>query len=181
MMASFQVWLVGLLEQQNPVADLMRTAWAWPIMESLHFIGLSLLIGSIGVFDLRLLGIGKRIPIAALHRLVPWGILGWIVSISTGATFLLTDANQYIYNPAFQLKMVAMAILGSNAGMFYLTSYRQILGGNAGMEAPGRAKIIAAISLSLWITVIACGRMITFYRPAECGPAGPGTIAQCVP
>ena len=177
MIESFEMWA----RATEWGAFARSSQWVWATTETLHFIGLSLLIGSIGVFDLRLLGIGKRIPIAALHRLVPWGILGWIVSISTGATFLLTDANQYIYNPAFQLKMVAMAILGINAGMFYLTSYRQILGGNAGMEAPGRAKIIAAISLSLWITVIACGRMITFYRPAECGPAGPGTIAQCVP
>lgn len=74
-MSDLQVWLVSSLAGVAPVASLMRTRWAWPICESLHFIGLSLLIGMIGAFDLRLLGVAKRIPIAALHRLVPWGIL----------------------------------------------------------------------------------------------------------
>ena len=48
----FQVWLVTTIYRNSPVADLMRTAWAWPIAESLHFLGLCLLVGSIGTFDL---------------------------------------------------------------------------------------------------------------------------------
>ena len=79
-MEPLQTWLVTLLEQDNPFAPFMRTAWGWPIMESLHFISLSLLIGAIGMFDLRLLGVGRRIPIAAARRLVPWGLGAFAVS-----------------------------------------------------------------------------------------------------
>ena len=74
-MHAAQIWLVQAIEQHSPVATLMRTHWAWPIAESLHFIGLCLLVGCIGSFDLRLLGVARRVPIAAMHRLVPWGIL----------------------------------------------------------------------------------------------------------
>jgi hypothetical protein len=180
-MSTFQVWLVSQLGRDTPVAEFMRTAWGWPTMESLHFIGLSLLVGNIAFFDLRLLGIGKRIPIAAAHRLVPWGIAGWGISVVTGMTFLLTEPDQYIYNPAFQLKMLFLALAGANAGAFYLTSYRQILRQGALAVVPRRAKAIAVASLCLWMAIIACGRLITFYRPGNCGSAGPGVIADCIP
>src|SRR5678815_4053003 len=97
----FQVWLVTTIQLHSPVATLMRTAWAWPIAESLHFLGLCLLVGTIGAFDLRLLGVGKRIPIEAMHRFIPWGIAGFVLNASTGAMFLLTEPDQYIYNPSF--------------------------------------------------------------------------------
>ena len=70
-MVDFQMWLVSVLVSVKPVARMMHTAWAWPIAESLHFIGLSLLVGTIGLFDLRLLGLARGIPIAAMHRLIP--------------------------------------------------------------------------------------------------------------
>ena len=70
-MGDLQLWLIRQLGSVDSVAALMRTAWAWPVCESLHFIGLCLLFGTVGMFDLRLLGVAKRVPIAALHRLVP--------------------------------------------------------------------------------------------------------------
>ena len=75
-MAGFQIWLDRTLKDVNPVNTFMHTAWGWPVAESVHFLGLSLLVGAIALFDLRLLGMAKRIPIAALHRLIPWGLTG---------------------------------------------------------------------------------------------------------
>src|SRR5262245_6072792 len=62
----------------------MYGRWEWSIAESLHFIGLSLLIGSVGLFDLRLMGLGRQIPFSALHRLIPWGIGGYVLNVLTG-------------------------------------------------------------------------------------------------
>ena len=93
-------------------------------MESVHFLGLSLLIGAIGLFDLRLLGLAKRIPIAALHRLIPWGLTGYGINIVSGAMFLMTEPDQYIYNPAFHFKLLFMGVAGFNALAFYLLAYR---------------------------------------------------------
>jgi hypothetical protein len=166
-MHQFQVWLVEAIEAHSPVAGLMRTAWAWPIAESLHFIGLTLLVGTIGAFDLRLLGLGRRIPIGAMHRFIPLGIAGFALNVCTGLLFVLTDPDQYIFNPSFHFKLLCLAIAGLNAGAFYLTSFRQVCRA-ATYDAPRRARVIAAISLCAWMGVITGGRLLTFYRPGPC-------------
>jgi hypothetical protein len=181
MLHSAQVWLVTTIERHSPVADLMQTHWAWPIAESVHFLGLCLLVGAIGSFDLRLLGVGRRVPVAAMHRLVPWGILGFALNVASGAMFVLTEPDQYIYNPSFHLKVLFLAIAGVNASLFYLTSFRQVFGTSPSLEAPRRAKAIALVSLCAWITVIVCGRLITFYRPAPCVGERGGVLLTCAP
>jgi hypothetical protein len=180
-MAGFQVWLVRAFASFTPVGSVMRTPWGWPVAESLHFIGLSLLIGTVGLFDLRLLGLARRIPIAAAHRLVPWGVLGFGVTVISGVPFLMTEPDQYIYNPAFHLKVLFMATAGFNALAFYLTSYRRTTAPGASPEAPRTAKVIAAASLVLWISVLVAGRLLTFYRPFPCDAQGPGMLATCIP
>ena len=180
-MANVQMWLVHAFASVKPVSNVMHTAWGWPIAESVHFIGLSLLIGTIGLFDLRLLGLGKRIPIAALHRLIPWGLAGFGINILSGLTFLMTEPDQYIYNPSFQFKMLFVVTAGLNALTFYATSYRRVTAPDAPADAPRGAKIIAAVSLSMWISVIVAGRFLTFYRPVPCPPSGPSFIATCIP
>jgi hypothetical protein len=165
---AFQVWLVHAIREHSPVADLMNTAWAWPIAESLHFLGLCLLIGCIGAFDLRLLGVMRRVPIATVHKLIPFGVLGFVINIVTGSMFLLTAPDQYIYNPSFHFKLLFLAIAGTNASLFYVTSYRRVFTSSAALDAPRRAKAIAAISLCAWVCVISAGRLLTFYRPGPC-------------
>ena len=180
MLHAAQIWLVHAIEQHSPVATLMRTHWAWPIAESLHFLGLCLLVGAIGSFDLRLLGVARRVPIAAMHRLIPWGILGFAINGSTGLLFLLTEPDQYIYNPSFHFKLLALGIAGVNAGLFYATSYRQVFGASPSLDAPRRAKVIALVSLTAWMMVIVCGRMLTFYRPGDC-VGDRGVLLTCQP
>ena len=180
MLHDLQVWLVTNIIAHSPVAHMMRTAWGWPIAESIHFLGLCLLIGCIGTFDLRLLGMARRVPIAAMHRLIPFGILGFVINASSGLMFLLTEPDQYIYNPSFHFKVLALGIAGVNAGLFYVTSYRQVFGASPSLDAPRRAKVIALVSLTAWITVIVCGRMLTFYRPGDC-VGEPGVLLTCQP
>lgn len=180
-MINLQMWLVNALSSVTPVGRLMHTTWGWPAAESVHFIGLSLLIGTVGVFDLRLLGLGKTIPIAAMHRLVPFGVLGFSLNAISGVSFLLAEPDQYVYNPSFHIKVLFMAAAGLNALAFYLTSFRRTTGPGASLDAPFAAKIIAAISLSLWIGVIVAGRLLTFYRPVPCEPPEPGFVATCIP
>jgi hypothetical protein len=145
---------------------LMRNyASPWPTSESIHFIGLCLLIGTVGLFDLRMLGIVKRIPISALHRLIPIGILGYCMNVLTGLTFLSGYPDQYIYNPAFQTKMLFMAGAGLNVFIFYLVTYPSVASLGPTEEAPLGARIAGGVSLVCWIGVIVCGRYITFFRP----------------
>ena len=178
-MAPFQVWLVSVLGQESPIATFMRTAWGWPMMESLHFMALALLVGPIAIFDLRLLGIGSRIPMAAARRLVPWGLAGFALSILTGLTFLLTEPDQYIYNPAFHLKVLFMGIAGANAALFAILPFGRQLPPNR--PVPASARVIAIVSLTLWVAVIVAGRLITFYRPGDCRPGEPHLVLTCIP
>ena len=181
-MAPFQIWLVRALSTASPaVAKFMRSAWGWPFAETVHFIGLCLLVGAVVTFDLRLLGVAKRIPIAALHKLIGFGLFGFAMNVVTGAMFLMTEPDQYIYNPSFHFKVLFLAVAGMNALSFYLFLWRRVRRLDPGEPTPQSARIIAAVSISMWIGVIVAGRLLTFYRPGPCDAAGPGLLADCFP
>jgi hypothetical protein len=79
--------------------------------------------------------------------------------------FVVTSPDQYLYNPAFQIKMVLLAIAGANMALFYLTAARSLTGIGGDAEPPRAARVFAAVSLTAWFGVIACGRVITAFRP----------------
>lgn len=139
--------------------------WLWPLCETLHFLGLSLLIGTVGFFDLRVLGVAKAIPPGALHRLIPWGIAGFAVNLLTGIVFFSGYPEQYAYNSAFHWKLSFMALAALNAALFYTTAFRDVRTLEAGAQASLRARVITGVSLASWVGVLTCGRLLTFYRP----------------
>jgi uncharacterized membrane protein len=174
----FQVWLERALGSRT-VAAFMTMEWSWPAVESLHFIGLTMLFGSIAAWDLRLMGVAKQVPLSAFHRLIPFAVAGFIINVSTGVLFLMTDADQYIYNWAFHLKLLWLALAGLNVIVFYILFLRRIPEIGAGMPAPLFARLSGAMSLALWTLVIIFGRLITFYRPFPC-LTDPGFLATCL-
>jgi len=180
-MHALQIWIYEQLRVMKWATPFMTSKWGWPFCETVHFLGLSLLIGTIGMFDLRLLGMGKRVPIRALHRLVPWGVAGYVIALITGIMFLATEPDQYIFNSAFHWKVLFMATAGVNMATFYLAVFRRVRTLGPGQDAEIAAKVIAALSLFLWIGVIVFGRMLTFYRPAECGGEPVRSISTCIP
>lgn len=145
--------------------DIAYSAWGWPVAEIVHFTGLTLLFGSVAYFDLRLLGLFRTIPLATMHRLVPFGVLGFLLSLASGTLFVATSPDQYLYNPAFQVKMVLLALAGANMVAFYLFAARGLRGLAAGSKVPWQARVFALVSLLSWIGVIAAGRVITAFRP----------------
>ena len=147
------------------IFDLMYSAWGWPIAEIVHFTGLCLLIGTVGLFDLRMMGLVEGISLPALHRLVPFGVFGFLLSAVSGFLFVVTSPDQYLYNPAWQVKMALLALAGINMALFYLTTSKRLAAiGPDGMP-PLAARVFAAVSLFTWIGVIAAGRVITAFRP----------------
>lgn len=176
-----QQWLLTTLGRVDIVEPFMTSRWGWPICETLHFFGLSLLVGTVGMFDLRLLGVARRIPISALHRLIPWGVGGYVLNVATGSMFLVSAPDQYLYNAAFHLKMLFMAVAGLNVLAFYSTMFRKVKVLGAGADAPLAAKLIGGASLFLWTGIIIFGRLLTFYRPFYCGQEGQtGFLATCL-
>jgi hypothetical protein len=149
---------------------LMAYPWAWPLCETFHFIGLCLLIGIVGMFDLRVLGVAKDLPLSSLKRLLPWGVFGFVLCLITGAMFVGgMGANVIGDNPYdvimrdgyLQMKLLFIFAAGLNLLAFYLTgAARTVDGLGAGDDAPPLAKLIAGTSLFLWIGVIVFGRLI---------------------
>ena len=148
------------------VGDFVQgSTWMFPIGEVLHFMGLSLLIGTVGIVDLRMLGLAKMLPFAPLHRLIRWGIAGFVVNLLTGIMFWFVNPASYGIDvaPIFVYKLLFILLAGINVLVFRLTVFREVMTLGPGDDAPPLAKVIAGTSLFLWIGIIWWGRMLMFY------------------
>ena len=135
--------------------------WVWPILETLHFLGLILIVAAIGALNLRLLGFWKEMPVAPLHRLLPWGIAGLVINIITGILFFIGMPFFYAWNPLFHLKMASVVVAGSILVLFHCSSaFRSWAKLGPGEDPPAFAKFIAASSLFLWLVIIVLGRYL---------------------
>ena len=155
----------------SKITDLMiENKFWWAFMMDLHFIGLAMLVGALGALDLRMLGFAKELPIASLHRLVPWALVGFAMNVTTGVFAFIGMPDFYTYDAAFWIKIFAILLLGLNAAAFYLTDTFDVVEHmGPGEDAPPVAKVIAASSLILWFAVITLGRYIQFYQSTLSG------------
>jgi uncharacterized membrane protein len=141
---------------------MVNLKWGWPASETVHFIGLSLLFGVVLLVDLRMLGFLKGIPYSALHRLLPWGVLGFGVNVVTGILFFIgAPPDFYVNNPVFIWKLALILVAGANALYFTVFDQPWVLG--ASDTPPMAAKVAAASGIFLWIGVIFCGQMLPFF------------------
>ena len=153
MLDDFFRWLVN-----SPWSHALNSAeWVFPAVQSLHFIGFAMSIGTIAIVDFRLLGFGKgHAGTAELAAgLAPWTLAGIAVMLTTGPLMFSTDAVGYHNNPSFQFKMACLTL----ALLFHFTLRRRAVHPDA---PPLLAKFAAATSLLLWSAVVAGGRMIAF-------------------
>jgi uncharacterized membrane protein len=134
--------------------------WMWPSCETLHFVGLSLLMGVVLLVDLRMMGLMKSISFPILHRLLPWGILGFGINVLTGLLFFIGQPDQYIKSVPFQWKMALVLIAGANA--LYFTIFDEVWRLAPGDEAPIQAKVAAGSAVILWVAIMWCGNMLPF-------------------
>jgi uncharacterized membrane protein len=141
---------------------MVNLKWGWPASETVHFIGLSLLFGVVLLVDLRMLGFLKGIPYSTLHRLLPWGVLGFGVNVVTGILFFIgAPPDFYVNNPVFIWKLALILVAGANA--LYFTVFEQPWTLAAGDAPPIAAKVAAASGILLWTGVIFCGQMLPFF------------------
>jgi hypothetical protein len=132
-------------------------SWVWPTCETLHFVGLCLLFGAALVVDLRILGVGKRLPVAALYQLLPLGLLGFTLNLATGMAFFVAMPQQYV-GFLFLLKMALVVLAATNILYFLLADETWAVG--EGDDMPIRARLAAASAILIWIGVLFCGRML---------------------
>lgn len=147
-----------------PVAAAMREwLWLYPAVEIVHILGFVLLAGSIAMFDLRLLGFSKAIPVPALARhLLPWTLGALILIVPSGLLMFAAHAAEFVENPVFVTKMMLLMAAGANALAFHAGTYRSVALWDRDRPAPAAAKLHAAASLALWASIIACGRLLAY-------------------
>ena len=138
--------------------------WVWPTLQTLHFMGLSLLMGVVFLVDLRILGPMRRVSFVSVHRLLPWGILGFGLNLVTGMCYFIAAPFQYTHNATFYWKIALVMLAGVNAIYFTVFEEPSTLG--PGDEATMKTKMMALTAIVLWIGVMFCGLMLPFLGNA---------------
>jgi hypothetical protein len=143
--------------------ELPGTEWLFPIIETLHVMALTVVLGSIAMVDLRLLGIASRqSPVSRLsEEVLPWTWSAWCVAAVFGTLMFLSKAHTYAENPQFELKFACMGLAAINMLIFQFGAYRQVARWDLG-EPPLGAKLAGALSLLLWVGVVFFGRWVGF-------------------
>ncbi len=154
--------LVQVLEGGAINTWLLSTYWLWPLLEIIHFIGLSLLLGAMLLVDLRLAGFLRQIDIMSTHRLLPWAVIGFGMNLASGFLFFMGDPGRYSINIGFQIKMVLVLIAGLNVLVFALKINPVIASWDPHGDTSGFAKTVAWVSLATWTGVLLLGRLIPY-------------------
>jgi hypothetical protein len=155
--------VLSWLEATAPASAVRENRWAYPLTESAHLIGLATMFGAIAIFDLRLLGVSRRLPVSALagHAL-PWSRVGFGVVALSGALLFAANATQVAHNTVFQFKLVLIAAAGLNILLFHTGTFRTVESWDTAERTPPSARAAALVSLITWPAVIVCGRLIAY-------------------
>lgn len=143
-------WLADALTDSN---------WLFGTIEAVHVLALSLVLGSIAWVDLQLIGLGRsERPVRdTIARLLPITWSGFALAAVTGTSMIFANPVGYFGNTFFRVKLVLLAAAGLNALAFHFAAAR-------GLDQPGALapRVSAAVSLTIWVSVVVCGRWIGF-------------------
>lgn len=155
--------VLGWLDTTALSHAMRSNLWLYPIVEIFHIIGIVMLVGSVAMFDLRLLGFSENLSVKALGRhLLRWSVAGLLLVVPAGLLMFSAHPQEFADNPVFVLKLSLIGITGINAAFFHTGVYRSVTGWDIGVGAPPMAKVHAVLSLGLWIAVISCGRLLAY-------------------
>ena len=148
---------------------LRESALMYPIIMSLHLTGMGLFGGMIAMTDLRILGLAfTKQPVADVHnQLRPFKHLGLTLVVTCGLLLGISKAAIYWPNPFFKLKLSLLLVVAIHALIFRGSVYSHLEEYDRTGVIPGNAKLAAALSLLLWISLVAAGRWIGYWEPAE--------------
>jgi predicted outer membrane lipoprotein len=136
--------------------------WVFPAAEMVHFFGLCLLMGSLLMIDLRVLGFARSVSIKKVLAFIPAAGIGLALNIASGIVFLCAYPENYWPSTAFRLKLLAIFIGVLNALWFKWMEAPHIEQLADDGDASRRAKVVALLSLTVWIVVIALGRFLPY-------------------
>jgi len=146
----------------SPLAVALRGSSALhAAVASVHLLGVALLVGSIAVLDLRLLGLSRALPLRRLAaHVLPWTAASFLLIVPSGLLLFLARAEELIGSPLFALKMMLLLAAGTNAAVFHAVVFRGAAAWDVDLPPPWQARVCAALSLLIWVSVVVCGRML---------------------
>jgi hypothetical protein len=153
--------IAAALEASSLGAAMRDSTFFYPIVNILHLIGLVMVLGGIGLLDLRMLGLARQLPLAGVYGLLTGtAVAGVCVQMGSGFLLFASDATALIANDALLLKMLLFAAALLNAALFRLLWRKRIATWDAAPPFAGRMQ--SALSLFMWGTIGALGRLIAY-------------------
>lgn len=154
---------LGLLEASALGVAMRKSLWLYPAVEIVHLLGIAALVGSILVLDLRLLGLSRSLPVRRLAaHVLPWTLASFVLIVPSGFAMFVAHASDFIANPVFALKIGLILLGGTNAALFHAGVFRGAQGWDVDVMPPPAARAAAVLSLLLWVSVLACGRLLAY-------------------
>ncbi len=153
------------LESSNLAVYVRQSQLLYPIIEIIHILGFIFLVGSAFLFDFRLLGFSKKIPVLDLAKhLLPWSRRSLLLVFPSGIILFITQAKSLGTNYVFGVKLILITLAFANAGYFHNVTLKSVDQWNQLRPTPLTAKAAGLISLLLWTGVITCGRFLAYFE-----------------
>jgi hypothetical protein len=162
----FLVWLA----ETSFSTGIRESTWSYPIIESVHVLGLTLFLGFLLVWDCRLVGIVLRnVAVSTLwKRLIPWITAGALIMVVSGTLLFVSDPVRFYGNLFFRLKVAGLVLAAVNAAAFHFGIERRIVEWDTSVT-PLAAKLAGGASMFLWAVVVVTGRLVAYnwFAPIE--------------
>jgi hypothetical protein len=138
-----------------------ESTWGYPTFETMHAVGMALLIGSLGLINLRVLGYKPELPLVGTRSLLPLAWLGFTLNAISGTLLFMSNAVEFFGNPMFRLKIALIVLAGINTALLSGRIFPGVSAGTSVLPTTG-TKWIAATSLVFWFGAIISGRFIAY-------------------
>ncbi|HLF10997.1 MAG TPA: hypothetical protein VJA26_07260 [Gammaproteobacteria bacterium] len=156
----------AMLESTWPAQLIANSIWGFPILEIVHLCGLTVVFGGMILIDFRLLGVRADLSVLKLeHYVLPFVWWGFVIAAFSGGWLFLFEATTLVRDPPFLLKMLLIPLAGLNALFMHKVAMRDVASWDTALAAPVPARLSAALSIVIWTTVLACGRLIAYFYP----------------
>lgn len=139
-----------------------ESLWGYPLFETIHSIGMAMLIGSLGLINLRVLGFKPELPLLNMRQLLPLAWLGFTLNAISGTLLFTSDAVYFFNKYTFRIKMILIVLGGINAALLGARVFREAAAGASTGPVTAGTKWIAFSSLVFWLGAVCAGRLIAY-------------------
>ena len=156
--------LLSWLENTPLALSIAQSTIAFPAIEIVHVIAITLVFGTIAIVDLRLLGLGSnnRAVTELCRDVLPWTWAAFGIAAISGSLLFISQATQYVENPAFRMKMLLMLAAGINMAVFELITFRRVSEWDRDVPVAPAGRLAGAVSLACWLCVVGFARWVGF-------------------